>query len=82
RAVPVIAYSLASLVAVSRLIEHEHWASDLLPGAAIGYACGRQVVHYYEKLFPSNSTAKKNRTTSAFFFTNSNGIRAHFSLIF
>lgn len=51
RAVPVISYSLASLVGVSRLIEHEHWASDVLVGGLIGYACGKQVTSAYNRLF-------------------------------
>ena len=83
KAVPYIAYSLASLVAVSRLVEHEHWASDLLPGAAIGYACGRQVVKHYRKLFRTDSGAsRKHKTASSVYFTNSSIPRIHYSLIF
>lgn len=83
KAVPYIAYSLASLVAVSRLIEHEHWASDLLPGAAIGYACGRQVVKHYRKLFRTDSEAsRKHKTASSIYFSNSSIPRIHYSLIF
>lgn len=41
--VPVIAYSTATLVGLTRLTEHTHWASDVLLGGAVGYACARQV---------------------------------------
>lgn len=41
--VPIIAYATATLVGISRMTEHTHWASDVLLGGAIGYACARQV---------------------------------------
>ena len=46
-AVPVIAYSAASLVGLSRLTEHAHWASDVFVGAVLGYCCGNQAVKTY-----------------------------------
>lgn len=36
--VPVIAYSLAAGIALSRIHDQKHWASDVLAGAAIGTA--------------------------------------------
>jgi membrane-associated phospholipid phosphatase len=36
--VPIIAYSIASGVALSRIHDQKHWASDVLAGAAIGTA--------------------------------------------
>jgi len=42
--VPTIAYSLATGVAVSRMNDDVHFASDVLAGAAIGTAIGRAVV--------------------------------------
>lgn len=42
--VPTVAYSLASLVGVTRMIQHAHWASDVFVGAWLGYLCGRQIV--------------------------------------
>jgi len=48
-AVPIISYSAATLVAISRLTEHKHWASDVFAGAVIGYLCGRQVVSHYNR---------------------------------
>jgi len=44
RVVTPALYSVATLVAVSRLYENVHWASDLPLGAAIGWWSGRTVV--------------------------------------
>jgi membrane-associated phospholipid phosphatase len=38
--VPVVCYSMASLVAIERLVNNEHWASDVLMGTALGIAVG------------------------------------------
>ncbi|MBI4350839.1 MAG: phosphatase PAP2 family protein [Elusimicrobia bacterium] len=43
RAVKVLAYSLASSVALQRVYADKHWASDTLAGAVIGTAVGRWV---------------------------------------
>lgn len=49
KAVPILSYSLASLVGISRLTEHRHWSSDVFTGALLGYVCGRQVVGHFNK---------------------------------
>ncbi len=41
--VPWVAYSLASLVTVSRVYEQEHWVSDAFAGACLGYVTGKLV---------------------------------------
>ena len=64
--VPIVAYSAATLIGLSRLTENAHWFSDILVGAALGYLCGRQVVnnyHRYSKI-QSQLAAKKNNTIS------------------
>jgi len=47
--VPIIAYSAASLIGISRITENKHWASDVFVGATIGYLCGKQVVNNYHR---------------------------------
>lgn len=39
--VPYVAYSLASLVSISRVYDREHWASDAFAGACLGYFTGK-----------------------------------------
>ncbi|MFZ4704628.1 MAG: phosphatase PAP2 family protein [Bacteroidales bacterium] len=50
-AIPIIAYSTATFVGLSRLTEHAHWMSDVFVGAALGYLCGSQVVNNYRKTY-------------------------------
>ncbi len=49
KAVPIISYSLATLVGISRLTEHAHWTSDIFVGGLIGYVCGKQVTGEFNK---------------------------------
>lgn len=58
KVVPVILYSVAGLIGVSRLVEHDHWASDILPGAIIGYLCADQVYRYDKKLKAGRQTSQ------------------------
>ena len=63
-AIPIISYSVATLVSVSRLTENKHWASDLIVGAFLGWACGTQVVnnyHRYAKLVRTGQIRKKKK---------------------
>jgi len=66
KAIPIICYSVATLVGISRLTEHEHWASDVFVGGIMGYLCGKQVVNHYNKTHrdPANplSSKSKNKT--------------------
>ena len=47
--VPIVSYSIASLIGISRLTENKHWASDVYAGAVIGYLCGKLVVNNYHR---------------------------------
>ncbi len=43
RAVPVIAYTLASAVGLTRIYLDKHWSSDVIAGAAVGWYIGHTV---------------------------------------
>jgi len=47
--IPILSYSAASLIGLSRITENKHWASDVFVGAVLGYLCGRQVVNNYHR---------------------------------
>ncbi|MEP6465386.1 MAG: phosphatase PAP2 family protein [Parafilimonas sp.] len=57
--VPVVAYSAASLVGISRITENKHWATDVIVGATLGYLCGGQVVHNYHHYAKLKADDKK-----------------------
>jgi membrane-associated phospholipid phosphatase len=42
--VPIISYSLAAGVGLSRITEDTHWLSDVILGAAMGYGIGKYMV--------------------------------------
>ena len=42
-------YSAATFVGLSRMVYDQHWASDVLLGAAIGELCGRIVARQHAK---------------------------------
>jgi len=74
RAVPIIAYSAATAIGISRIVQNAHWISDVMVGAALGFLCGRQVVnnyHRYSKLQLENE--KKKRNTISFNLNYYNG---------
>lgn len=47
--VPIVSYGIAGLVSISRVIENRHWATDLIAGGLLGFACGSQVVNNYHR---------------------------------
>ena len=57
--VPVIAYSAASLISISRITENKHWVTDVVAGAALGYLSGKLVVKNYHHLNKYSSVAQK-----------------------
>ncbi|GMT45288.1 MAG: hypothetical protein IEMM0006_1120 [bacterium] len=46
--VGVLSYGIATGVALSRLNDDKHWASDVFIGAALGFAVGKTVYHIME----------------------------------
>lgn len=53
--VGIISYSLATATSLGRVISKEHWTSDVIVGAALGYFIGRGVVKFNEKIGNINS---------------------------
>ena len=75
--VPVLSYSAATLVGITRLTEHEHWASDVFAGALIGYLCGKQVVAHFNETYKNSVnllTPKSKNKTELTFIQNGNQI--------
>ena len=48
--VGVVSYSLAAATSLGRIISKEHWTSDVIVGAALGYFIGRGVIKFNEKI--------------------------------
>ena len=46
----IVSYSLATMTSFGRVISKEHWASDVIVGAALGYFIGRGIVKFNEKI--------------------------------
>lgn len=60
--VPVVSYSAATLIGLSRITENKHWATDVLAGAAVGFLAGKNVVnnyHRYAKIKQGQKASKK-----------------------
>lgn len=47
--VPILSYSAASLVGLSRITENKHWVTDVFAGAVLGYVTGTQAVNNYHR---------------------------------
>jgi membrane-associated phospholipid phosphatase len=62
--IPIIAYSAASLIGVSRITENKHWATDVLTGAAIGYLTGRLIVNNYHRYAKLKAPQQKKNTVA------------------
>jgi membrane-associated phospholipid phosphatase len=62
--VPIIAYSAASLIGLSRITENKHWITDVFAGAALGYFTGRQVVNNYHRYAKLKAPHLKKNTVS------------------
>lgn len=60
--VPILAYSAASLIGLSRITENKHWITDVFAGAALGYVTGLQVVRNYHR-YAYLQNHKKNKGT-------------------
>jgi len=55
--VPILAYTTATGVALSRVTENKHWLSDSLVGGVLGYVVGRLVVRNHRSRYHVMPTA-------------------------
>ncbi|RYZ00837.1 MAG: phosphatase PAP2 family protein [Chitinophagaceae bacterium] len=62
--VPVLSYTVAGLVGLSRITENKHWTTDVLAGAALGYLTGRLTVRNYKRYAASRSAVARSSQTS------------------
>ena len=64
--VPILSYSLATGVGLSRITEDAHWLSDVILGAALGYSIGKFMVRERKDtrwtIFPGTSADKMKIT--------------------
>jgi len=49
--VPIVAYTVATAVALSRVTENKHWLSDSLVGSVLGHVIGRLVVRNHRSRY-------------------------------
>jgi membrane-associated phospholipid phosphatase len=47
--IPIISYTAATLIGLSRITENKHWITDVVAGAALGFLTGQQVVNNYHR---------------------------------
>lgn len=62
--VPILAYSAATLIGLSRITENKHWTTDVLTGAAVGYLTGRLVVNNYHRYAKLKAPQQKKNTVT------------------
>jgi membrane-associated phospholipid phosphatase len=68
--VPIVAYTAASLVGISRVTENKHWTSDVVIGAALGYLTGRLVVNNYHRYAKIKQPGRDKGKVSFQLFSN------------
>jgi len=52
--VPPLAYGIASLTAMNRVLHNAHWTSDIFFGSAVGYFTGKMVVKSHDSSKKTN----------------------------
>jgi membrane-associated phospholipid phosphatase len=71
--IPIIAYSVATLVGLSRVAENAHWTTDVVAGAALGYLSGRLIVNNYQR-FAKIKAPSQNKNTVSFNLQYNRGV--------
>lgn len=62
--IPILSYSAATLIGLSRITENKHWFTDVWIGAALGYLTGRQVVNNYHRYSKLKAPDQKKNIVS------------------
>lgn len=62
--IPILSYSAATLIGLSRITENKHWITDVVAGAALGYLTGRQVVNNYHRYSKLKAPKQKKNSVS------------------
>lgn len=63
-AIPIIAYTAASLIGISRITENAHWTTDVVVGAALGYLTGKHIVNNYHRYAKIKAPEQAKNTVS------------------
>jgi membrane-associated phospholipid phosphatase len=63
--VPIVAYTAATAIGLSRITENKHWITDVVSGAALGYLSGRLVVNNYHR-YAKLKSPQDNKGTVGF----------------
>ncbi len=62
--IPIVAYSAATMIGLSRITENKHWITDVFVGAALGYLSGKQVVNNYHRYSKLKALWQKKNTVT------------------
>jgi len=62
--VPLISYSAATLIGLSRITENKHWITDVFFGGVLGYFTGRLVVNNYHRYANLKAPNQKKNSVS------------------
>jgi len=62
--IPIFAYSVATLIGLSRITENKHWTTDVFIGAVLGYYTGKQVVNNYHRYAKLKAPRQKKNSVS------------------
>ncbi len=72
--IPIISYTAASLIGISRITENRHWFTDVFVGAALGHLSGRQVVNNYHRYAKVQREEGVKKKKVSFNFQYNNGV--------
>jgi membrane-associated phospholipid phosphatase len=62
--VPILSYSLATMISASRITENKHWTTDVFVGAVLGYLSGRHIVNNYHRYAKLKAPQQPKNTIS------------------